>query len=449
VASQRTRIFGAILALSVLSFSGCKGGFATAPVTPSANHAANLASAHLQTPIKHVILIIQENRSFDNFFAGYPGADSTMVGKTHDGKSVRLQPITFSKVPLNHFYRDARTDINGGHMNGFDLVKPNPPFSNHIPYSYVKRSLIKPYWDMAAQYVLVDHMFPTELGPSFTSHLNLIAGTTTVAKEKSVVDMATLDGKVQNGSCDDPKGTVTSLLASNGDYLRYQGPFPCFSFHTLADVLDPAGISWKYYGSYWPSGASLWNEFNAIKAVRYGPDWQNVVKKNKVILSDAAAGNLPAVSWVVPTMPDSDHPGAGKPYGPSWVSAVVNAIGTGPDWKSSAIIVVWDDWGGWYDNAPPPQLDYRGLGLRVPCIVISPYAKKGYVAGTEYEFGSILKTIEQIYGLPNIGTTDRRAEPMFDAFDFTQLPRPFKTFSAPFSKDFLLHEPPSPVDPGD
>ncbi|HEY1653771.1 MAG TPA: alkaline phosphatase family protein, partial [Candidatus Tumulicola sp.] len=144
MASRYSHIFGATAALGVLSFAGCKGSFSTAPVSPSTNAAANNAAASRQTPIKHVILIIQENRSFDNFFAGYPGADSTMVGKTHDGKSVPLKAITFSKVPLNHFYRDARTDINGGQMNGFDLVKPNPPFSNHIPYSYVKRSLIKP-----------------------------------------------------------------------------------------------------------------------------------------------------------------------------------------------------------------------------------------------------------------------------------------------------------------
>jgi phospholipase C len=433
--------------LCVATLAACKGT-TSAPPVPAQGLGFAMASQR-RTPIKHVIVVIQENRSFDNFFAGYPGADTTMKGKTHDGKTVRLKPITFARVTLGHFYRDARKDYNDGGMNGFDLVKPSPPFNNHTPYSYVERSLVQPYWDMAQQYVLLDHMFPTEMGPSFTSHLNLIAGTTTVAKQKSVVDMATLDGKVENGSCDDPQGTVTSLLAGDGEYLKDQGPFPCFSFHTLADVLDPAGVTWKYYGSYWPSGASLWNEFNAIKAVRYGPDWKNVVKKNRVVLKDAAAGNLPQVSWVVPTMPDSDHPGAGKPYGPSWVSAVVNAIGKGPDWKTSAIIVVWDDWGGWYDNAKPPQLDYRGLGLRVPCIVISPYAKQGYVGHRQYEFGSILKTIEQIYGLPSIGTTDRRAQPMFDAFDFSQPPRPFQEINAEYSPSFLMHEPPAEYDPGD
>src|SRR6185437_16006892 len=125
---------------------------------------------------------------------------------------------------------------------------------------------------------------------------------------------------------------------------------------------------------------------------------------------------------------------------------VVNAVGTGPDWNTSAIVVVWDDWGGWYDDVAPPQLDYRGLGARVGCIVISPYAKTGYVAHTTYEFGSILKTIERFNGLPTIGTTDRRANDMHDAFDFTQAPRAFKVIQAHYPAKFFMHEPPSNLD---
>ncbi|MGA8535219.1 MAG: alkaline phosphatase family protein [Candidatus Tumulicola sp.] len=442
---SHTFVAGIPLAVVVLALPGCHGtpiGVipAQSPVTPAR------AGQAPKTPLQHVIIVIQENRSFDNLFAGYPGADTTMVGKTHDGKSVRLKPITFSKVPLNHFYADGRTDDDHGRMDGFDEVPPNPPFNRYAPYAYVERSLIKPYWDLAQQYVLADHMFPTEMGPSFTAHLNLIAGTTTVAQGESIVDMAMLDGKTENGNCNDPAGTVTNLITSSGQYLKDAGPFPCLSFHTLADALDPSHVSWKYYNAYWPTGGSLWNSFDAIKAVRYGPDWSKVVKVPKQILKDAADGHLAAVSWVIPTMPDSDHPGAGSRLGPSWVASVVNAVGTGPDWKSSAIVVVWDDWGGWYDNAPPPQLDYRGLGLRVPCLIISPYAKKGYVEHTQYEFGSILKTIELIFGLPTIGNTDRRAKGMFDAFDFTQAPRAFQTIPATYSRDYFLHEPPSNLD---
>jgi phospholipase C len=442
----RRKLVAATAAL--VGLAGCGGPGSpdaapgSAPLPPSLVAAESLAPGRAQTPIQHVVIVIQENRSFENFFAGFPGADAPMTGKTHDGKTIRLKPITFRKVSLNHFYQNARIDYNHGHMNGFDLSPPMPPFTNLEPYSYVQRSLIEPYWDMAKQYVLADRMFPTELGPSFTAHLNLIAGTTAIRRNVAVVDMPMLDGRVVGGGCDAPAGTVTNLLTGDGHYLENQGPFPCFSFRTLADALDPAHVSWKYYSAFWPGGKSVWNAFDAIRQVRYGPDWdRHVVKVPKQILTDAAAGKLPAVSWVIPTMPDSDHPGSGHRTGPSWVAAVVNAIGNGPQWKSSAIIVLWDDWGGWYDDAVPPQLDYRGLGLRVPCIVISPYAKSGYVAHTQYEFGSILKTVERLYGLPTIGTTDKRANPMFDAFDFTKPPRPFKTIPAEYSQSYFMHEP--------
>jgi phospholipase C len=141
------------------------------------------------------------------------------------------------------------------------------------------------------------------------------------------------------------------------------------------------------------------------------------------------------------------------------VASVVNAIGQSPYWNSSAIIVVWDDWGGFYDNAPPPQLDYRGLGIRVPCLIISPYAREtspthpGYVSHTQYEFGSILKFIEEVFGLARIGRlpkgyTDQRANSLMDSFDFTQSPRPFTPISAKYPRSSFLHEPPSnaPVD---
>jgi phospholipase C len=165
------------------------------------------------------------------------------------------------------------------------------------------------------------------------------------------------------------------------------------------------------------------------------------------------------VTWITPTKADSDHPGSGTDRGPSWVGSIVNAVGESKFWNSTAIVVVWDDWGGWYDNANPPDLDYRGLGIRVPCLIISPYAREtspsqpGYVSHTQYEFGSILKFIEEAYNLPYIGSaekgyTDERANPLDDSFDFTQPPRPFVPISSKHSKSYFLHQRPSqePVD---
>ena len=164
-------------------------------------------------------------------------------------------------------------------------------------------------------------------------------------------------------------------------------------------MLDDAKVSWKIYATK-VLDAGFWEPFEAIKYVRYGPDWStNIIAPQTQVLNDAANGHLAAVSWVTPSKEDSDHPAAVSDKGPSWVASIVNAVGESSYWPTSAIIVVWDDWGGFYDNAPPPQLDYRGLGIRVPCLIISPYAKHGYVSHVQYEYGSILRFIEEVYGL--------------------------------------------------
>jgi phospholipase C len=191
----------------------------------------------------------------------------------------------------------------------------------------------------------------------------------------------------------------------------------------------------------------MWEPFEAMKYVRYGPDWNtDVIAPQTQVLSDAADGNLAAVNWVTPSQLDSDHPHWRSDQGPSWVASVVNAVGESSYWPNTAIIVLWDDWGGWYDNASPPQLDYRGLGFRVPCLIISPYAKQGYVSHVQYEYGSILRFIEEVYGLGNIGPvsagyTDGRATSLDDAFDFNQTPRQFQAIPSKYPLAHFLHEP--------
>ncbi|HEY3675702.1 MAG TPA: alkaline phosphatase family protein, partial [Candidatus Tumulicola sp.] len=220
-------------------------------------------------------------------------------------------------------------------------------------------------------------------------------------------------------------------------HINPQGPFPCFNqYKTIADSLDSANVSWRYYvESLAGFSGDVWNAFDAIKSVRYGPDWKkNIVNPNTQVMKDATAGNLPSVSYVIPTLFDSDHPASGCPNGPNWVSRVVNAIGESPEWKNTAIIVTWDEWGGWYDGVPPPQLDYTTLGNRIPLIVISPFAKKHYVSKTQYEFGSLLKFVEQNFGAPSLGSTDVRANSISDMFDFTQKPTAFTPIAVPSAK---------------
>jgi phospholipase C len=402
--------------------------------------------------LQHIVVIIQENRSFENFFAGYPGADAPTYGYAlKNGKRVkiRLQAITFDGPDLDHNWYASIVDWDNGRMDGFDAFGRAPPNPPNPAYSYVKKELIAPYWAMAQQYVLLDHLFPTEFGGSFTAHLTLIAGTDNLSPTTAEVDFPS----ALPDDCDSPPGTHSDVLNSHRK-KSYDGPFPCFTqFNTIAKTLDDAKVSWKIYATH-VLDAGMWEPFEAIKSVRYGPDWSHdIIAPQKRVITDAKDGNLAAVTWVTPTTKDSDHPAYFSDRGPSWVSSVVNAIGKSRYWKSSAIIVLWDDWGGWYDNVPPPQLDFRGLGIRVPCLIISPYARKGYVDPVEHEYGSILKLIEQMFDLPPLGSqadgyTDTRASGLLGAFDFTQKPRPFVPIRAKYPASAFLAEPPSdqPVD---
>jgi phospholipase C len=412
------------------------GGGATAPATAASS-----------SPIKHVVLIVQENRSFDNLFAHFPNADGARTGKLHTGATVVLKAADLAEGDINHGYTAWVAGWAKGKMNGFDLEGYGDGQTGSYPYQYIKPAQIAPYWTLAKQYVLADHMFATEKGGSFTAHQDLIAGTTALNDEESLVDVPSQ----QPWGCDAAHSAKTSLLTKAGAYEADKGPWPCLTqYPTLRDVLDRKHVSWKYYAPSLASGDSgyLWNAFDAIAAVREGPEWKtNVATSSSEIFTDIKANRLPAVSWVIPDELNSDHPGH-TDTGPSWVASIVNAVGKSADWNSTAIVIVWDDWGGFYDHVPPPQLDYAGLGFRVPCILVGPYALHGVVSHTQYEFGSILKFIEQNWGLSSLNATDARATSIVNAFDFTQKPRKFTPIASDVPQAFFEHQRPSglPVD---
>jgi phospholipase C len=404
--------------------------------------------------VKHIVIVIQENRSFDDLFSGFPGADAPRFGYAGK-KKLALHPTPLENPGnVENNWRDAIGGWNHGKMNGFEHEHfYGGPLD--YAYAYVPRNESAPYWTMAERYVLADRMFPIEFGPSYTAHLSLIAANTTI-KPTPIAEVDAPD--TLKWGCEAPPGTRTFTIDTRR-IERFNGPFPCYrNFPTIADTLDAGGVSWKYYAAPLTGIGKVWSEFSSVHAVYYGHDWKNVISPQTNILRDVAAGNLAEVSWVTPDWKDSDHTGSGYDRGPSWVSSIVNAIGESPYWNSTAIFVVWDDWGGWYDNAPPPQLDFRGLGIRVPCIVISPYArtgagaKAGYVSHTQYEFGSILKFVEEVFGLPPIGPasrgfTDTRAASMLDTFDFTQPSRSFSPIPARYPASRFLNEKPSYIPP--
>jgi phospholipase C len=191
-------------------------------------------------------------------------------------------------------------------------------------------------------------------------------------------------------------------------------------------------VSWRYYQN--GGGAGLWHPFDAIKHVRYGKDYANVITRSQQILQDVHAGRLAGLTWVAPADAWSDHASKhGTAKGPAWVAAIVNAIGESSYWNSTAIFVVWDDWGGWYDHVPPPLYNSYELGFRVPLIIISPYARRGYVSKVQHEFGSLLAFSEETFGIPkgSLQDTDVRADDLKDPFDFSQRPRSFVPIKAP------------------
>jgi len=343
--------------------------------------------------ITHVIIIIQENRSFDDMFNGFPGADTVQSGLNHLNQVVPLTPIPLSEAnDLDHGTVGFKDDYHNGLMNGFDR-EGNALHSATYPYSYTQQSDVQPLWDMATQYVVGDRMFSSQAGPSFPAHQYLIAGQTGYMGDP---------GKWPWG-CDGP-----------------QTKPECFDYETLADELDAAHVSWRYYAPGVlsnPQTYGIWVAYDAIRHIRYGPDWDADMSMPETnIFQDISLGTLANVSWIVPTGKNSDHAGDVPDQGPAWVSSIVNAVGESDYWPNTAIFVVWDDWGGWYDHVPPPQLDANGLGIRVPLIVVSPFAKSGYVSHVQHEFGSILKFTEEQFGLPSLGTTDVRADDLSDCF---------------------------------
>jgi phospholipase C len=367
-----------------------------------------------------------------------------------DGKTVALKKTELAyPYDFGHGWLEFLSDYNHGKMNRFDLesLANRARLAGKGPYQYVDPKQIAPYWDIAKQYVLADHLFQTQGSGSYTAHQDLIRGGTEINPKESLIDFPSN----QPWGCDSPPGTTTTVLTREQKLLPGAGPFPCLRYRTMRDLLDANDVSWKYYTPRFKSPAgSVWNAFDSIKAVRYGPEWQtNVTRTNTAIFRDVSDGTLPAVSWVVPAWPNSDHPGNNSDRGPSWVASIVNAIGESPYWKTSAVVIVWDDWGGFYDNVPPPFRDHGGgLGFRVAMLVVSPYARKGYISHTQYEFASILKFIEKNWDLGSLEGADRRARGIGDCFDFAAKPRDFIPIPVKYSRAYFEHQPQSdhPVD---
>jgi phospholipase C len=307
-------------------------------------------------------------------------------------------------------------------------------------YGYVPQNQVRPYFIMAERYAFADRMFQTNQGPSFPAHQYIVSGTSAIvdgSKLRAAENPFHPTG-TSSGGCDSPSGSLVAVIDSSGNENARM--FPCFRRISLMQLLDERALTWRYYqGS---PGPGIWNGPDAVlrifKSRNYG---ERVVTPPSQVLKDIAAGNLANVVWVTPTALASDHALANDGSGPSWVAAVVNAIGESTYWNDTAIFVTWDDWGGWYDHVKPPHDNSYELGFRVPLIAVSAYAKPHYVSHVRHEFGSILKFVEKTFGLPSLHTTDVRADDLMDCFDFSQKPRRFKRIPAKYPPQYFFGQP--------
>ncbi|MBV9717805.1 MAG: hypothetical protein JOZ77_00675 [Candidatus Eremiobacteraeota bacterium] len=446
-----------------LALAACNGGN-TSPASPPVTQARHASGSGSSSPIQHVVLIVQENRSFNDFFATFPGADGTTTGQAvanpNCSPPIAAGPIALTEMPLllpqdlNHSWKTGYSVArDGGNMDAFDLVQlGDGQYECSYPYQYTNPEQILPYWTMASQYALAEHMYTTQGSDSFTAHQDLIRGGTIVAPNEAMVDFPGCSGGSCYWGCNAPPGTRTHLITSANVWVTKKlGPYPCskdFKFRakykTLGDLLDAKSppVSWKYYVP--PSNTvngKLLSAFRVIWPVYSGPEWTtNISSPETNIFNDISSGQLASMSWVIPEENNSDHPGSSSDMGPQWVASVVNAIGESQYWNSTAIIIVWDDWGGFYDNMGGTLDKYGGPGERVPAIIVSPYAKAGYISTTTYQFGSILYYIEKNWNLGSLHTTDTGVNSIIDCFDYSQSPIPFQPIASSLGKSYFLHE---------
>jgi phospholipase C len=381
----------------------CAVAFGACLASPLVRQPALAAVRRLaQSPIQHIVIVVQDNRSFDNLFSGYPGANTKRPGK----------PVPLAApCEIRATFEDYQHEIATG---DFSIERTHCPrrYGRHPMYGYVPNADVGPYFEIAQQYVLGDNMFSSTGNPAFEAHQYVIAAQAA-------------------GARDEPFGSASDDCLYEAKVHQIEAPVipACFSYATLATELDAARLPWKYYVAALQQGSGgdpAWNPYGWISGFWQSPDVKNIVAPSTQFFTDVQNGNLGAVTWVTPSDANSDVSGSRSASGPRWVASIVNAVGESQFWETSAIVVTWSGYGGWYDHVPPPILDSEGLGFRVPLLVISPYAMQGAVNHTQLEFGSILRFVENTYGLAQLAASDARATPVdAGSLDYGQAPRPF------------------------
>jgi phospholipase C len=429
---RRSRASFAGFALAATLFIACTDTITPAPsdsptgrFTPdiSATPTARASSAQrvdaesfrTRWPIKHVVFVVKENRTFDNLFGTFPGANGVTVGMDR-GRRRPLKRGTDGRVPgdIPHCYFCSRAAWDHGAMDRFDQG-----FTGDWAYTQLHKDQLPNYWHWAKHDVLFDNFFASAWGPSFPNHLYSIA-----AQSGGARDNPRRRHFFSNTfGCDAPERQKVEVYDSEGNVVEVR---PCFDFLTEGDLLNRARIPWTYYAATERQRGYIWSAYSAIERYREHPRrWTRFVRPVDRVVQDIRGGALPPVTWITPRFELSEHPEYSFCYGENWSTKVIDAIMRSPMWKDTAIFLTWDDYGGFYDHVPPPDVDRMGFGFRVPMLLLSPYAKPGLVSHELGEFSSVLRFVEDNWRLDRYLThRDRKATPLLSAFDFNQQPRP-------------------------
>jgi len=377
--------------------------------------ASDVRSTDDLSKINHFVFIIKENRSFDNYFGLFPGADGTRSGRMSNGETVTLGEAPDQISPdISHSAPAAYQAIDKGRMDYFDRNAGAVNLGVNHAYTEMRPQDIPDYWAYARTFTLDDHFFSTIAGPSFPNHL------ITIAAQAGGVTSNPAMSKGRWG-CDSPDNSMVVTLSPSGQ----QGVSrPCFDFTTLADRLNAKQIDWRYYAPSYGQSGYIWSTFDAIRHIRYGSQWNTNVVPWRQFEQDVSHGHLAAVTWLVTDAAHSEHPPASTCLGENAAVSEINAIMHSRFWNDTAIFVTWDDFGGFYDHVVPPQRDNLGWGPRVPTLVISPYARRGYVDHTPYDFSSMLRLVEERFGLAPLSNRDASASDLANSFDFSADPAP-------------------------
>jgi phospholipase C len=330
------------------------------------------------TGVTHVLILMQENHSFDNYFGAFPGADGLPPGLSVEGYSPSHLPFAVSRN-FPHSAAAVRAAVNGGRMDRFVAVEGSPE-----TLGYYDERDIPNYWSYARRFALADRFFSSFAGPTLPNHLFAVA-----ARSPGV------------------------------DRNLSRPPAGGFDFPSLPDALEKAGISWKCY-----VGEKEARQFDPLNPLAGFPSLLPRLVPSGELFKDLRSGTLPSVAWVFPSMEESEHPLTDVRIGMWYVTAVINALMKSSSWQNTVLVVTWDEYGGFFDHVAPPTRDGTMLGPRVPALVVSPWARPGFVDHTEHDFTSILRYVEDLFGVSPLTKWDGGAESIGSMLDSSPHPEP-------------------------